>query len=53
MIALVPLLGYRSVTLPLPSPNPIAGVPVVGAHIVLDFQLDVRGVSSPAQFLTF
>lgn len=52
MIALVPLLGYRSVTLPLPSPNPIAGVPVVAAHIVLDFQLDVRGVSSPAQFLT-
>ncbi|MCK5941331.1 MAG: lamin tail domain-containing protein [Planctomycetes bacterium] len=53
LIALQPVAGYRSVDVLLPQPNPIAGVPVVAAHIVLDFHLAVLGVSSPAVVLTF
>lgn len=53
LIALMPLGGYRSVDIALPPPNPIAGIPIVAAHIVLDFQLNVLGVSSPQLFITF
>jgi beta-lactamase superfamily II metal-dependent hydrolase len=53
LIALMPLGGYRSTDVLLPPPNPIAGIPIVAAHIVLDFQLTVRGVSSPEVFITF
>jgi len=53
LIALMPVGGYRSVDILLPPPNPIAGLPVAAAHIVLDFQLTVRGVSSPEVFITF
>ena len=52
-LALMPPGGYRSAVLPLPSPNPIAGTPVVAAHVVLGPQLVVRGVSSPAVFVSF
>ncbi len=53
LIALQPVSGYRSADVMLPPPNPVAGVQLVAAHIVLDFQLSVRGVSSPAFFVTF
>ena len=53
LIALVPTGGYRSVDVPLPSPNPIAGQLAFAAHIVLDYQLNVRGSSSPFVFVTF
>jgi len=53
LIALVPSVGYRSVDLPVPISNPIAGVPIATAHIVLDFQLNTLGVSAPAGFVTF
>ncbi|MEC8252941.1 MAG: MBL fold metallo-hydrolase [Planctomycetota bacterium] len=52
LIALVPAAGYRSVELPLPSPNPIAGQLVFAAHVVIDYQLNVRGTSSPSVFVT-
>ncbi|MGC6487898.1 MAG: hypothetical protein ACON4Z_09660 [Planctomycetota bacterium] len=52
-LALMPPGGYRSVTLPLPSPNPIAGTPVTAAHVVLGPPLVVRGVSSPSVFVSF
>ena len=52
-LALMPPSGYRSVDLPLPTPNPIAGTPVVAAHVVLGPPLVARGVSSPAVFVSF
>ena len=53
LIALQPVTGYRAADIPLPPPNPVAGIPLVAAHIVLDIQLAVRGVSAPAVFVTF
>jgi len=47
-IALMPAGGYRSVSLPLPQPNPLQGVGIVAAHVV--FQpgtSSVVGISSP------
>ena len=52
LIALVPLSGYRSTDIILPNPNPVAGLQMVAVHIVLDFQLSLRGASGPAVFFT-
>jgi beta-lactamase superfamily II metal-dependent hydrolase len=51
VIALVPMSGYRSLDIGVPSPNPVAGVPLFAAHVVLDFSLQVPAVSSAKQFV--
>ena len=51
--AVVPLGagGYRSLRVALPTPNPLAGVPLYAAHVVLDLNtLTAVGVSSAVSF---
>lgn len=50
-LELMPPLGYRSVDVVLPAPNPLAGVPLFAAHVVLDFNLLVPGVSPAVPFV--
>ncbi|MGB3969788.1 MAG: MBL fold metallo-hydrolase [Planctomycetota bacterium] len=50
-IALMPLPGYRSVDVVLPQPNPVAGIPLFAAHVVLDFALTVPGLSGAISFV--
>lgn len=49
--AFVPALGYRSVDVAIPQPNPVAGVTLFAAHIVLDFNLAIPGVSTATPFV--
>lgn len=49
--AFVPTLGYRSVDVAIPQPNPVAGVTLYAAHVVLDFNLAVPGVSAAVPFV--
>lgn len=51
LLALLPVGGYRSVPVPLPQPNPVAGTQVFVAHVLLDPQLTVPGVSPAVSFL--
>jgi beta-lactamase superfamily II metal-dependent hydrolase len=50
-VALVPPGGYRSVDVLLPQPNPVAGVPLYAAHVLLDFTLAVPGLSPAVSFV--
>ncbi len=51
-IALLPLEGYRSWSIPLGTPNPLAGIPIHAAHLLLDFSLsNSPGVSSAISFV--
>ncbi len=47
---LVPPLGYRSVDVLLPQPNPLTGVTLFAAHVVLDINLAVPGLSGSVSF---
>ncbi len=50
-VAPLPAGGYRSLRVPLPSPNALSGVPLFAAHVVLDLgSLTVRGVSYAEPF---
>jgi beta-lactamase superfamily II metal-dependent hydrolase len=49
--AFVPTLGYRSIDVAIPQPNPVAGLPLYAAHIVLDLNLAVPGVSAAVPFV--
>ncbi len=50
-VAPLPAGGYRSLRVALPTPNPLAGVPLVAAHVVLDLNtLSAVGVSSAVSF---
>ena len=51
LLALMPTAGYRSLDVMIPQPNPVVGVPIYAAHIVLDINLGVPGVSSAVQFV--
>jgi beta-lactamase superfamily II metal-dependent hydrolase len=51
--AIAPLdaAGYRSLRLVLPNTNPLAGIPLFGAHVVLDLStLTMVGASAPVAF---
>ncbi|HEX6812385.1 MAG TPA: MBL fold metallo-hydrolase [Planctomycetota bacterium] len=50
-IALMPVLGYRSLTVQVPVPNPVAGIPLFAAHVVLDYSLAVPGLSPAISFV--
>jgi beta-lactamase superfamily II metal-dependent hydrolase len=51
-VAPLPALGYRSVRHALPLANPLSGVPLYAAHIVIDFDtLTIPGVSAPVSFV--
>ncbi len=51
LLALMPADGYRSVDVLIPQPNPIPGIPVFAAHIMLDINLLVPGVSPAVRFV--
>ena len=51
VLAMMPVLGYRSLTVQLPVPNPVAGIPLFAAHVVLDWSLAVPGLSPAISFL--
>jgi beta-lactamase superfamily II metal-dependent hydrolase len=50
-LAFVPTFGYRSIDVAIPQPNPVAGLPLYAAHIVLDLNLAVPGVSAAVPFV--
>lgn len=50
-VALMPPLGYRSADVVWPTPNPLAGIPLYAAHVVLDFALTVPGLSPALAFV--
>ena len=50
-VALMPPPGYRSVDVVIPQPNPVAGIPLYAAHVVLDWNLQVPGLSSATSFV--
>lgn len=50
-VAMLSASGYRSLRLTLPNTNPLAGIPMVAAHVVLDLTtLSVVGTSSAVPF---
>ncbi len=51
LLALMPTVGYRSVDVMVPQPNPVVGIPIYAAHIILDLNLLVPGVSSAISFV--
>lgn len=51
LLALLPPDGYRSVDILIPQPNPLAGIPLFAAHILLDINLLVPGVSDAVTFV--
>ncbi|MFK7742361.1 MAG: hypothetical protein AB8H80_18755 [Planctomycetota bacterium] len=51
LLALLPVGGYRSIDIALPQPNPISGTQLYAAHILLDLQLQVPGVSAAVPFV--
>ncbi len=52
-VALLPNEGYRSLTLVLPSPNPLLGVAAYAAHVVLDLGTPSVGTVSTATRFVF
>ncbi|MBX3463353.1 MAG: lamin tail domain-containing protein [Planctomycetes bacterium] len=51
-IGLLPSSGYRSWSIPLGAPNPLAGIPLHAAHVLLSLDLaSVPGVSTPISFV--
>lgn len=51
-IVQLPAEGYRSLRVTLPSPNPLSGVPLVAAHVILDLNnLTVPGTSPALPFV--
>lgn len=51
-ITLLPAEGYRSLRVTLPSPNPLSGVPLYAAHVVLDLgAMTVPGLSPAMPFV--
>ncbi len=51
-IDLVPVGGYRSMRVDIPNPNPVAGLTLYAAHIVIDWTTwTVPGVSAPVPFV--
>ena len=51
-IAPLPAPGFRSLRIALPHPSPLLGVPVFGAHVMLDLgTLTVPGLSSALPFV--
>ncbi|MEZ5965684.1 MAG: lamin tail domain-containing protein [Planctomycetota bacterium] len=51
-VALLPSEGYRSVTLALPNPNPLAGLRAYAAHIAMNLAApSLRAVSTAAPFV--
>jgi hypothetical protein len=50
-LSLVPPLGYRSVDVSIPQPNPVAGLPLYAAHVVLDFNLAIPTLSGAVAFV--
>lgn len=51
LLALMPAAGYRSLDVAIPSPNPVAGVSIYAAHIMLDINISVPAVSSAVGFV--
>jgi hypothetical protein len=51
VLAIMPVLGYRSLTVQIPVPNPVAGIPLFAAHVVLDYALAVPGLSPAISFI--
>lgn len=51
-IDLMPLGGYRSLRVAVPEPNPVAGLTLYAAHVVVDWTTwTVAGVSTPVSFV--
>jgi competence protein ComEC len=51
-VAVLPSEGYRSLTLPLPIPNPLVGAPAFAVHLALNLQVpSVGAVSQAAPFV--
>lgn len=51
-VAVLPSEGYRSLTLPLPNPNPLLGSPAYAVHIALNLAVpSVGAVSQAAPFV--
>lgn len=50
-LAIMPAGGYRSVDVLIPQPNPVAGVTLYAAHVVLAVDLSVPGVSPAVPFV--
>jgi beta-lactamase superfamily II metal-dependent hydrolase len=50
-VALMPAGGYRSVDVALPQPNPLSGTTLYAAHVILDFNLQVPGLSPALPFV--
>ncbi|MFT4516263.1 MAG: beta-lactamase superfamily II metal-dependent hydrolase [Planctomycetota bacterium] len=51
LLALMPADGYRSLDVMIPQPNPIPGIAIYAAHIMLDINLMVPGVSPAVSFI--
>jgi beta-lactamase superfamily II metal-dependent hydrolase len=51
VLAIMPVLGYRSLTVQIPAPNPVAGIPLFAAHVMLDYSLAVPGLSPAISFI--
>ena len=52
-VAVLPSEGYRSLTLTLPNPNPLAGLPAFAAHIAMNLATPSIGAVSTAAPFTF
>ena len=51
-IVLLPTEGYRSLRVAMPAPNPLSGVPLYAAHVMLDLNtLSIPGLSSALPFV--
>ena len=51
LAARIDIARYRSDDVAIPLPNPLAGVPLFAAHVILDLNLQVPGVSSAIAFV--
>ena len=52
-VGVLPSEGYRSLTLSLPNPNPLAGLPAFAAHIVMNLAVPSFGALSTAAPFVF
>ena len=50
-VALMPTAGYRSVDVLIPQPNPLPGALLHAAHVLLDLNLQVPGLSPAVSFV--
>jgi beta-lactamase superfamily II metal-dependent hydrolase len=50
-VALMPSAGYRSVDVLIPQPNPLPGAVLHAAHVLLDLNLQVPGLSPAVSFV--